>query len=452
MTSVLTPAGDVVPIGPSGPSAATFTSGGGIGARSGSALTGQSAGWVSLAARADGSTPTVRFDRIARENPWVRQAVNRRARSAARVPIHVRVPAESGRGRQRVRPGDRSPAAGLAELLEHPSPGVSAMRLRRKVYGDVHVHGNGLLEKVKRASRVVELRWHPWIDVHVVMTEDGLGVEAIAVPTERSIGTDARVLSVGPGRWRWLSPDDVIIVNHGEDTAGPLGVSPIESLRFTHRLHDAVNRFVASILDESVVPSGFWGLDASVTPEQARLTREFLEDLHAGVDQAGKPMVGWGKWQSFVPDAAASKIVELAEKSRAEVAAAYDLPTSQQNSENANRASSQVDRETWIRDVVGADVGMFEAELQAQLVRPSPAWRAADAHVEAQLAEQLRPDMVALSSVIVRQVGGPMMTPNEGRKLVGLDPLDDEEADHLILAPGTPDPARDGAASSGDGA
>lgn len=398
-----------------------------------------SGGSIRLLRGLDGKRRSVRYAEVARVNPWVAASINARAGVASRVPLHVFRPDPEGREghRQRVRPGDGGPGDTLARLLATPEPGISGRKWRRRLLGDVLTHGCTLAEFIFSGSQIVELRWQPWVDVVPKLSEDGLRVEVFKVPVARRV-TDLGYRQVD--EMRVVDVADTLLLTIGDDTETPLGVSPLASLHATHALHDAAWRFARSYLEEGMFPTGVVELPAQATIAQAMVTRELLEELYVGPDRAGKPaVIGFGKWQQVMATPEGAKLVELAKASRDEVGAAYRSPLTVLGDLSAvNKASSQTAREQWIRDVVGEDVNVLETEIQTQVVGRSRRWSSDGIHIEGQLAEMLRPDMVELSKVIQREVGAPVLTPNDGRRLINYPPLPDPRADELVFNPGTP--------------
>lgn len=400
-------------------------------------------GSVELLSDVTGRKAHVRYAVIARSNPWVMASVNERAALASRVPLHVYRPDPAGRSghRERVRAGDTGPGEHLARLLAHPEDRVSGRKLRRRLVGDVLVHANSLAEFVYDGAQIAALRWHPWASVEPLLSDDGLRVQGFKVPVSR------RFWTITSGQTRTIDATDALHLAINDDTETPLGVSPLASLHATHALHEAAWRFARHYLEEGIFPSAVIELPHQATLAQAKLTRELIKDLHSGVERAGKPgVLGFGKWQQISATPEGAKLVELAKASREEVSAAFRVPrTALGDLESANKASAESARVSFIRDVVGDDVGVVETEVNAQLVAPRRRWAQAGVFVEAQLGELLRPDMEALSKVIARQVGAPVMSINDGRRLINLPPLDDPIYDEIILNPGTP-----GTAGMGD--
>lgn len=398
-------------------------------------------GSVPLLRDGDGIRRRVTYALIARTNPWVMTAINERAGIASRIPLHVFRPDPDGREGHRERVRGSGEGAVLVRLLEQPEPRVSARKWKRRLVGDVLTHGNAVAEIVY-SPQVSRLRWHPWFDVDPEESVDRVDVERFHVPTKRRLGLGAitQADTVAGGQKRVIDGRDAVHFTISDDTETALGVSPLAALQATHALHEAAWRFARAFLEEGMFPSGVVELPPQATVEQAILTRELLNEINVGIERAGRPaVIGFGKWQQVMTSPEQAQLVELAKSSREEVSAAYRLPMMMMGDQSSpNRATAQVSRQAWIRDVVGEDVAVLESEINAQLVHPQRRWYEAGLFVEGQLAEQLRPDVEAEAKVIRDQVGAPIMTINEGRRIKNLPPLDDPRADKLVLAPGTP--------------
>jgi HK97 family phage portal protein len=382
-----------------------------------------------------------RYSTVAKTNPWVMSSINERASLASRAPLHVFRPQPDGGGRERVRAGDGGPGAQLDRLLSFPAERTSGQRLFRRVAADRLTHGNVFVEVESPGNGGGGLKWHPWRDLVVSFSDDGLDIVGVWVPRTRGA---ARSLA-GPARdrdMRFVPREHGLHLTINEDIEGPLGVSPLESLHATHALHEAAWRFARSYLENGMFPSGVVSLPERATLKQAELTRELIEQLQTGIERGGKPAVlGFGEWQQVTATPEGAKLVELAKASREEVATAYRMAWLG-NVEDMNRATAEQARQAFIRDVVGEDVGVLETELNAQVIQTSRQWANAGVFVEAELGELLRPDMEAMASIIQSEVGAPVLTPNEGRGLLNREPLADPQADRLVFNPGTPQSGR----------
>lgn len=383
---------------------------------------------------------------MVKANPWARGAVDARGSVGSRIPLHVYRPKDGDDrpgARERVRAGDGGTGDRLAALMESPGDRLSGRRFRRRLLNDLLIHDNALVEKVYNGGQIVELRWHPWVDVDPVLSDDGLTVEAFVVPTRRRAGLWLTPTPIDPADTRVIDRDDVIHLVTSDETsgeAGPVGLSKFSSLHATHALHDAAMRFATAYMDNGIFPTGVVELHAQASPAAAQATTELLSALHSTVENAGRPIAVSGKWNQLMATPEGAKLVELAKYSREEIAAATRVPLPVLGDiSSANRSTADSARSQFVRDVIGDDVAVLETELQAQLVLPNRRWASARLFIEGQLGEQLRPDLTELSEVLNRAIGGPWMVANEGRRLMNMPPLDDEHAERLILNPGTPE-------------
>ena len=147
-------------------------------------------------------------------------------------------------------------------------------------------------------------------------------------------------------------------------------------------------------------------------------------------------------WRSVVVSTAVTPVVlgdglkdmnnaELTREYRQEVAAAFDVPQSMLMQDSANYATAQIDRVSFYEETVFPEVAFLVEAINEQWLRP--AYDAALVmHPEQTEARQVM--QLEQAASITNLVGQPVMTVNEGRAWLGLEPLgrDDE-------APGDPD-------------
>lgn len=343
-------------------------------------------------------------------NPWVWGAVNAIARGVSRNPLHV---FELDRAAQKTRvrsdvPGrPANPAGADLDALLRGSVDRRSSRARWLATArDRLVYGNALWEIVESLGgglprQLVQL---PWRDVIVHDDTGELEYEIV----QRF------------GRSRRLRADSVVHFGLGADAESPVEVSPLESCRYTLALHEAVVRHLISYFANSARTSGHLKVDR-LTPERAKEIRDMIAELYASPENAGRVMVTSGEWQSTSDSPDHSQVVELVRLSREEIAATYGVPPPVVGIlEQAIKSNVKELREQFLRDGIGIWAGDFESELQAQLIDPRPQW--AGLFAEFQLAEALRPDLEARSSVYQRLQ--PYFTVDEIRGFENMRPLD----------------------------
>lgn len=329
-------------------------------------------------------------------NPWVWAAVNVLSRGAARLPLHVFALDENGR-KQRQRgdlpgqpPGRPAAGAALAKLLASPTPGVSRNAAIGATFRDRLIYGNALwrIDRLGAGGNPVGLPRVPWRQLAKVHQD------ADERPTMYELRRRA-----GDSDPQRLLPADVIHFGLASDD-GAVGVSPLESCRYTLALHDAVVRHLIAYFANSARLSGHLQVER-LTRDKAREIRDAITEMYASPENAGKVMVTSGKWESIADSPDHAQVVELVQLSREEVAAAYAVPPPVLGIlDRAIKSNVKELREQYVRDSIGPLASDFEAELQAQLLARMPGW--ASLFVEFQLAEQLRPDLEARALVYQR--------------------------------------------------
>lgn len=376
------------------------------------------AGWTNL-----GSIPLVPALGRAREatyrmvymtNPWVWAAVEIQARSIGRLPLHVyQLDANAEKTRVRgdipLTPGRPLGGQALDRLLSMPMVGVSKNNMFGGTVRDKLIHGNALWEIERVKGQVVNLCRIPWRRV--------VRVEQV-VPDEPACMYEIR-RGESLNDTEWLAGTDAIHFGFWADPEHPVAPSILESCKYTLALHDAVVRHLVSYFGNAMRPSGHLSVDG-LNREQIQLLREALTELYTSPENAGKILISAGKFESMSADIQNSQVAELIDKSREEIAAAFQIPQPVLGILDQAIKSNVVQlREQYVRDSLGPLASDFEAELQAQLLPQQPSW--SSMFVEFQLGELLRPDLEARAIVYQRLMF--VYSPDEIRSMENLPPF-----------------------------
>lgn len=354
------------------------------------------------------------FASIYRSNPWVFAAVQAISWSLSRLQLKLyqRMPDGSVR---HIRPapagaiGRPTLEQELAALLEMPEPGVSAQEWLRKLVVDKLVYGNSLCSiEAGRSSAVPEGMYHTaWRKVEV----DTGDLVPILKYTVRGSKTQ-----------REFRPDEVIHFGRSGDLDSPLGLSPIQPLKYTVALHDALSRHLNNYFKNAARPSGILRVTNGSDEKKLKLIQKAVEELYSAPENAGKIMVTSAEWQSMAQDPQSSQIIELAKLSREEIAGVFQVPPPVLGIlERAIQANVVELRSQFLRDVVGPHAAGIEGDLNAQLIWRNPRLKQLGLFVGFDMMQALRPDLTELSTVFekLRHV----LTPEEMRELIGYAPL-----------------------------
>lgn len=368
---------------------------------------------IPLASAPGGPPNYATYRQIYRTNPWVYAAANAIAYGLSRMAIVTYELDSNGdrgpvRGDLPTRPGRPVAGQSLDKLMKMPEPGVGRHEWIRKISLDRLVYGNALATQDREGGAgLPSWLWHvPWRRVQIL--------EGDTVPI---LGYQ---IAGGRGN-RVLDVSDVVHFGRHGDLDTPLGVSPLEPLRYTVALHDALQRHLNAYFQNAARPSGILKVQPGTSKENQALIQEQIRKLYASPEQAGKIMVTSAEWQSLSDAPESAQIIELAKLSREEIAAAYQVPPPVLGIlDRAIKSNVSELRSQFIRDVIGPHADAFESDLNAQILGQNPGWRYN--FVEFDLDTPLRPDLEARAKIYgeMRHV----WTPNEMRQLEGRKPLE----------------------------
>lgn len=427
---VLTSEGSIVPVRQRYNFVGTdFTTGGMLGWSSPLGMTPWAQG-TQLVVGPGGRPVFANFYDIYRSNPWVFACVNLIAWGLSRLPIKVYELDADGdtteiRGDVPMTPGRATAAQNIARVLHRPGPRKSRIVLFRKLAMDFLISGNGLLEKERGPIGLSGLTHRPWRRVTVNLSGDDFDSDPVSfyelVPRGMQTGSD---------NTKKLLPEDVVHLDIGNDPEWPVGLSPMTSMRATIALYNAIQRHLVAFFQNQARTSGHLKMEKGTKREVLAFVREELAQLYASPENAGRPIVTSGEWQSISTSPEHASIVELAKESRLEVAATYGVtPPLIGILDRAIMGNVRELRSHHLRDVIGPWAVLFEDTLEAQLMSDSAAL--ANNTLAFDMGAALRPDFEALATAL-RDMAVTMSL-NERRKIVGLPKINNPDADAVYV-------------------
>lgn len=233
-------------------------------------------GWpdYSVPPRFPGSPPASSGEGVSAERTFGLPAFGAAVRLVAGVIAAARLDVYSGEGAKK----RERPDAWQARLLDNPAEGMSQFDWLWDVASSLEIHQNAVLQKIKNGSRVTELRPIP--------------MQYVAIYRDRN---GDKVIEVNDGtRWRPLSPDMALHIRGATLGGGVAGVP-----KFTLHLDPigsqlAAQRFEGAYFRNHARPDVAWIFPDSVSREQAEEWRPYIESLHGGAANFGKPWIGGG--------------------------------------------------------------------------------------------------------------------------------------------------------------
>lgn len=380
---------------------------------------------ITLSASSTEAVRTATYVKLYKSNPWVNACVRSIAWGVSRQVMKVY---ENQSDKQKVRirsdiPGQAgrpSSAQNLDYVLQHPSPGWGPRRFWRRNMIDELIFGNALVKKVRdpNTSQLKELWNVPWRKVTV---------------QEGDLQPIAWFEVLGIEKSLKMVPEDCIHFSTADDPDSPIGTSPMEGLRYTLALYEALQRHLVAFFENSARPSGNLKLQPGAQSEAIKLMRNQLREMYSAPENAGKALVTTGDWQPITQNADQTAIIELVKLSREEIAGVFRIPPPIIGVlERAIHSNIKELREQYIRDVVGPWGGLIEDDVMSQLVNLEP--NMSYNFVEFDTDEALRPDPESRAKMGKDQES--TLTTNERRRRENLPDLPYEEADTVIVTPG----------------
>lgn len=313
----------------------------------------------------------------------------------------------------------------LTILLDQPNGFYSGHLLWSATLADWMLDGNAYWIKQRNgAGRVVALWWAP---ASTMCPKWDTDTEFVSYYQYNPGNAPQRIDSADVVHFRYgLDPDNV-----------RLGCSPLKSLlREVFTDNEAAN-FTAALLRNLGVPGVVLSAD-DLTPDQAQQTKDEMNSKFRG-DKRGEPLVLSGKWEarvmSFNPEQMQIREVRRIPEERISAifgtpAVVVGLGAGLDRSTFANFAEA---REAAYESNIIPTQRLMAAELRTQLLPDFGDPRRLVLDFDLSQVRVLQPDQDRLYSRVVGAVGGGLLSLNEGREMLGKEPLDGTAGDALLI-------------------
>lgn len=350
------------------------------------------------------------FEGIYRSQPVIAGVVDKLTRRFASLPLDTyrRLP----KNRRELVIDD-----GLDTLLRKPWPRGSRLELLAHVFQSLLIHANALVVKVRlNGSDALP-------DMLIPLDWSQLGAYApqgsrIEWWSTTQFGAERFFRAADAIHFAWPAPD-----------GSEVGVSPLEKLGVTVRLEDAVARHQTAMFRNGVRPSLAVTLE-SENPKKEHLdfARERVEAIHRGVDNSGRTFF-MGANVKVAPLSLTPVEVELIEQRHInweEVGMVYDLAGPLMGDlRHATFSNVTEFLRSLYRDVAPPWLELVASTLQVQLIDEQPEWL--DRFVEFDLTDKLKGDPVELADSLRTQVEAGLISRNEARRILNMEPDGDPD-------------------------
>lgn len=350
---------------------------------------------------------------IWRKQYAVRTTVTFLARNIAQLGLHVfRRKGDNDRERLNDHP--------LSELIRNPNPWTTRYRFLDAMVHDLAIFDQSFWLKMKRSDGGVGLVRLP--------------AQAVTPQGNSPFYPEYFEFRGQKGKQEFSAEKVLFLRGYNGGMSDIGGIPPIQSLReiLEEAYYSSTSR--AQIARNGARISGYITRPAGTEwkPEARERFRQQWRAQYSGDGPAagGTPILEDGmefKEAAFSPKDL--QYVESRKLTREEVAAAYYVPPPMLALlDNATFSNIKQQHQMLYQDTLGPWLSMIQDEIALQLI---PDFEdSADLYVEFNLQEKLRGDFEARQDAIVKSVGGPWRTINEGRALENLPPI--EGGDELI--------------------
>ena len=344
---------------------------------------------------------------------WVYRCIKVRADAVAAVPLVLVDGSEE--------PVDAHP---LLDMLADVNPyTMNRGDLLRATESAYNIWGRAywLLER-----RGLVPKWIQWLNPQTMTLElDGPKIGAF-------------VQRVG-GTTRRFAPEDVVYFRNFNPFDDVGGLSPLSvALGEVNADLNAV-RFVSAFFLNDARPGGLLWSEQRISDAEIERTRTWWEKLFKGVRNKWKTgIVGGGlKWQEIGYPLDKLALKELREEDRRAICAVFGVPAGLAGAwEQANYATAKEQKASFYEDTILPQLDYLAEVLNFALVPQYPdlVQRKAKLRWDTSAVAALQESTDAVAERVARLFEANLITRNEAREEVGLDPLDGEEGEAFAAA------------------
>lgn len=363
------------------------------------------------------STPTS-YRGLYETQPWVAATINFLTRQVARLPLKT-YELDSQNTKKRVKEGR------LHDLITKPAPRCGPVHLKQWLAFPTLLHGNSATRKIRDrpGGTPIGLRPTYWPTLEAKQEDNEPDGEL-----QYWINRERRKPKV-------LDPDDLIHIAWMAPR-GLFGVSPLKQLGVTMRIERAAQSYQENAFRNNVNPSGAVQMpDGIVLDDDIR--KEIRKDLArwaAGTKNARRPILlpGGMKWESISHTAHEAELIDQRKVAREETAAVYNAPQPLIGIlDHATYSNIAELHKILYGPVLGPWLVLFEESFKSQVIDDEPAFEGQ--WVEFDLREVLRGDPLKEAQALKAQVQSGLLTINEARQIMNLQPIDHPDCDRPMV-------------------
>jgi len=313
--------------------------------------------------------------------------------------------------------GDKKVFTEKPKFLEQPNANQSIFEVIHQIITSLLMHGNSflLIDKDRQGRPIAMTPIHT--DRVVVEMKNGIKTYTIGTKANKRVLTDENII-----HFKWFSYPGQLV-----------GVSPLRVNGNTYGLALAMERHISQFYGQGGTPSSILETDRDLTSEQAKFLQENWQLNH---NRNRKPAVLTGglKWKS-ISAGAGDELINAREQIVNEVARIFRVPAHLINSKDGSNVYSNIEsnglafiRHTLLPYIRRIEDGLTKLLPGKQLVKLDT-----EEYARGDMFSRVRTYQVAISSGL--------MTPNEARYRLDLEPYENGDNFYLGLQGAPVDPA-----------
>jgi len=300
-------------------------------------------------------------------------------------------------------------AAALPPVLVSPDPESTGFELIHSTMASLGLHGNAYLylDRDSRANVIGIVPLHPY-QMQVLSSKDA---------------NRRRYLHLG----NEIPNDDLIHVRWFTPPQSLVGVSPLIQSRQIVGLGLAMDRFLAQFYGDGATPSSVLESDRDLTTDQARVLQATWESQHR---KHRRPAVlsGGLKWRQVTASASDSQMMETREQVVRDVARVYGIPSHLIGAMGDNQTYQNVEQASLNYLMHTVTPWLRRLEIAFSRILPFGTDVAFDT------SALLRTDALTRARVGAIQIAAGTRSPNELRRIDGMEPYVGGDVFHQALA------------------
>jgi HK97 family phage portal protein len=322
-----------------------------------------------------------------------------------------------------------------ALMARKPNPWQTSFEFRQMVSWHVELAGRFVAFKNAPAGTIREL----------------IPFEPGSVEITRRDDLSLKYVVTSPNGSKQEFPEEVIWHVRGPSWNGWSAIDPLKAARDAIGLAIAIEESQAGLHANGVQSAGAWSVEGKLTPDQYKQLRDWIDKEHAGANNAGKSMImdRAGKWISTQMTGVDAQTLESRRNQVEEVCRFMGvMPIMAGYSDKAATYASA--EQMFIAHVVHTLAPrweMYEQSMDANLLTDKE--RADGYYFDFVEEGMLRGSVKDTADALLRYVNGGLMTANEGRGKLDLNPDSDPDSDKLripvntVQDPNAADPSAD---------